>query len=265
MKYQIVLKEHFGLNVLAAAQNHARAEFPNESCGFIARSKYYPCKNTAEDPTKSFEIDDARLTTAITGGKLKAIVHSHPNGPIYPTEWDMRQQIAFDAPFLIVTLNDTDFGEIVGWGDDLPMVPVLERPFIHGVFDCYSLIRDTFRLGREELLKQGIAWPLDPILLPEVPRDDNWWQKSDDDLYTAHFKKFGFHQIKREEAKPGDIFMIAVGDARANPKKRINHAGMLIGGGLLLQHLPARLSRREGASLWARAADMWIRHESAGP
>jgi proteasome lid subunit RPN8/RPN11 len=252
MIYPSTLTQQFKPAVLEAAQQHARAEYPNESCGFIARGKYYACKNYAGDTSKYFEIRDDRYLRALQDDKLQAIVHSHPNGPIYPSEWDMMQQIATDLPFIIITLNDASFGEIVAWGDGLPVAPLVGRPFIHGLYDCYSVIRDAFRLGRAELAQQGIDWPFDPIELPEVPRDDSWWQKENDDLYRAHLRPAGFVEISQSQARPGDGFLVSLGERRANPHKRLNHAGLLIGGNSLLHHLPLRLSRREPAGIWGR-------------
>lgn len=221
---------------------------------------YVECDNAAADMMSNFKIDDPRYETALLNGRLKAVVHSHPNGPIFPSELDMRQQLATNVPWLIVNLNDTNVSDITAWGDELPTAPIIGRPFVHGIFDCYSCVRDTFRLGKEELAKQGIGWPFPPIDLPQVPRDDNWW-KSGQDLYADHLAKEGFKVITLSEARPGDGFLIKVGDGRGNPHKKLNHAGVLVEGDFILHHLPTRPSRREPAGLWARAADIWVRYE----
>ena len=50
--------------------------------------------------------------------------------------------------------------------------PLLERPFIHGSWDCYGLIRDWY------LQERGIS-------LPDFPREDNWWTRGVT-LYVRH-------------------------------------------------------------------------------
>lgn len=259
--YTQTIIDIIGRNAYAAAREHARAEFPKESCGFVAGGEYVACENKAENPQEHFKIVDQRYTKALKTGKIKAIVHSHPNGPIYPSEDDMRGQLATDVPWVIITLNEDKFGDTVAWGDSLPVAPILQRPFCHGVFDCYSLIRDVFRLGRDELLKQQIDWPFARrIVLPEYPRDDGWWQHEDRDLYMTGFREAGFVEITRADARPGDVFLMRLGHTRNNPLRKINHGGLLLEGSQILHHLPTRFSRREPAGLWARAADIWIRY-----
>lgn len=249
---------------IAAACAHAREQYPNESCGFVASEQYVACENKAKDPAKDFEIDDSRYDSAVTSGALKAVIHSHPNGPIFPSGNDMAHQLAVGVPYIILSVNETGVTHYTGFGDQLPKAPIIGRPFVHGIFDCYSVVRDVYALGKDELAKQGILWPLDPIKLPDCARDDDWWM-SDDDLYQANFEKNGFRVISREEARPGDGFLMRLGDARANPKKKLNHAGVLLDKGMILHHLPTRASRREPAAIWHRAADIWLRHEEASP
>jgi proteasome lid subunit RPN8/RPN11 len=259
--YQNAIAQYLGSKVLAAAQAHAREQFPKESCGFVARGKYVACQNQAADPLADFRIEDPRLEKAITAGSLKAIIHSHPNGPIYPSEKDMAQQLATDVPWFIIPLNEDVILDTIGWGDQLPIAPIVGRPFIHGIFDCYAVMRDAYRLGKDKLCEQHIDWPFDPIELPNVARGDGWWRESDRDLYQDGLSKYGFKIISRAEAQPGDVFLMRFGDHRGNPLNKLNHGGVLLNRGEILHHLPGRASRREQAAMWVRAADLWIRYE----
>lgn len=90
------------MEALEAAKTHARAEAPNESCGFIAAGEYVPCANRHRDPENYFRIDDARFDQALIDGSLQALVHSHPRGPAVPSEFDQRQADALDVPSLII-------------------------------------------------------------------------------------------------------------------------------------------------------------------
>lgn len=249
-----------GAIALHDAKQHAARLYPQESCGFIASGVYVPCENVAADPATDFEIRDERLNQAIIDGTLQFIVHSHPDAPLYPSANDMRQQIALGVPWVIIQINETQFGEIAIWGDTLPIAPIIGRPFIHGIFDCYSCLRDAFRLGKDGLARFEIDWPHDPIVLPEVPRDDSWW-KEGGDLYRDHFAKFGFREISRSEARPGDVFLMTIPHQVSNPLRRINHGGVIIDGDQILHHLSGRLSRREPMGYWRRAVDLWIRYE----
>lgn len=249
--------------IIRAAKDHARAEFPKESCGIVVGDDYVPCPNIAEDPENDFEIPTAVSGKLFAAGKVKAILHSHPNGPLFPSQKDMLGQIATNVPWGIVVLDqDGRISEPLMWGDALPIVPLVGRTFMHGIADCYTLVRDIFRLGKEGMAAQGMPdWPFDPVTLPEVPRDDSWWS-GDDDLYTAHLEKEGFKVIPMEQVRPGDCFLKALGTRDTNPHNKLNHAGALVSPDLLLHHLPARLSVREPASLWGRAADLWVRYDA---
>lgn len=239
----------------AAIQAHARADYPKEACGLILDGVYAPRKNIAQDPTQDFEIADAVMLKAHASGKLQAIVHSHPNGPDHPSAADMASQIASGVPWVIVSVGEADAAAPFVFGDGGVIPPVIGREFRHGVTDCYSIIRDVFRLGRERLAEQDVDWPLAPIDVPEFPRDDAWWTRGQD-LYAEGFAKAGFREIPREAARPGDVFLTSI----RSPV--LNHGGVVVGGGLILHHLPLRLSRREPAGIWQNAAAIWLRHNS---
>lgn len=239
--------------VIRDAQLHAREQFPKESCGLVVNGAYVPCENIARDPLVDFEIDPR--VYAKHARKTTAVLHSHPNGPLFPTEMDMVGQLRTNKVWGIIALDDERIGDPVLWGGDLPIPAVIGREFMHGVTDCYALLRDMFRLGRDELAKQDLHdWPFPPIELPDYPRKDGWWL-GDDDFYEIEPPKLGFVEVPFEQVRPGDVFLTKI---RSN---KFNHAGMLVGGGLIVHHLPQRLSRREGASIWGRQAERWIRYQ----
>ena len=245
------------------AKAHARDVFPEESCGLIVAGKYIRCDNIAEPAVNhiaedencacrlcSFEI--AAKVYAKHSAKVEMIVHSHPNGPFFPSKADMEGQLLTGKPWAIFALDEERITDRpVIWGGDIP--PLLGREFMHGVTDCYALIKDAYALGKDELAKQGInGWPFDPIELPEQPRADAWWEKGED-LYVDNFERAGFTET-REAPQPGDVFLMAIRSSK------LNHGGILIGDGLIVHHLPSRWSRREPAGLWGRQAAKWLRY-----
>lgn len=243
--------------VIEAAKKHARAEYPKESCGVVFRGDYVPCVNIAADPLKDFEIASRVYAQFVAQGGVDAILHSHPDGPLFPTQSDMESQILTNVPWGIIPLDDERIGDPIMWGDRLDKTPLIGREFRHGISDCYSLIRDTFALGAEGLKTQGVSsdWPFEPRFLPEVPRDDAWWNIEGQDLYSAGLAKHGFRPIQQHDVRAGDGFLVKV---RSN---KFNHAGLLVTKDLILHHLPGRLSRREPAGMWGRTAELWVRHE----
>lgn len=244
----------------AAIAEHALKEFPNESCGLIIDGVYVPVPNGSPTPRSNFKMLAADYRRATSkGGIVQACIHSHPHQldekPQYgPSADDMRAQISAGIVFGIVVTDGEFVTETMLWGDQLPMQPLLGRRFMHGVADCYTLIRDVYRAGAERCaVEHQIDWPLAPVKLPEVPRDDDWW-KSGGNLYLDHFEKFGFARISLSEVRPGDTFLIKL------RSDTINHGGVMTSDGRILHHLPTRLSSRDQSSIWARVADLWIRH-----
>ncbi len=246
------------------AKKHARQVYPEESCGFIIGGKYLPITNAAADPSLHVADDPAcpcrlcrfRIPDAIYlehEKNLEMVIHSHPDRPAAPTRLDMQSQASMGVAWGIISLDGERISEPLVWGGMTPIKPILGREFVHGVSDCYSLVRDTFFLGKEELALQGIDWPFPSITLPEVPRDDSWWTL-DFDLYATETFKNGFVEIPREQVQPGDGFLACIRSTK------MNHAGLLLSNDLILHHLPQRLSRREPAGLWARQAVKWVRY-----
>lgn len=231
--------------VIANIKQHAAEAYPEEACGIItAKSRYIRMKNTAADPLKDFRISPETLLKY----DVAAIVHSHPDGPSFPSENDMRVQIATAVPWgLCVVDSDRVVSTPCFWGSREYIPELIGRRFRHGPSgsdgcgDCYALIRDWY------LLERGIT-------LPDFPRPDGWWNTGGD-LYTEHFADAGFHEIRPEEVKEGDVFLGRV------LSDVINHGGVYIGGGMILHHLSGRESRREPLGRWVKLIDKWVRYD----
>jgi cell wall-associated NlpC family hydrolase len=228
----------FSNEVLNAIQEHAEAAFPNEAVGFVVNGVYEPKENTHLHPSEEFSVTDADYLDADERG-LEAIVHSHPGGPDHPTLADMRQQQATAVPWGIVSVIDGVASRAFWWGDEVPVPDLVGREFRHGVTDCYSLVRDYFRLEKN-------------VLLPDFPRDWEWWQNGED-LYTENFLATGFTPVQGDP-QPGDCFLAQI----RSPVP--NHAGVYIGDGLVLHHLVNRLSRREPVFPWMKFITRWVRY-----
>jgi proteasome lid subunit RPN8/RPN11 len=210
---------------------HARAEAPRESCGLILGDDYVRCRNVADDPVRSFEIDGATMVLARQSGRLRAVIHSHPDGPACPTRTDMAYQAEGEIPWGIVALNPVHGAELFFFGDSLPIAPYEGRVFRHGVADCYALVRDWYR--REKALT-----------LPLTPRDPGWWDIGQN-VIEDNLGQFEFDALGPEaELEVGDVPLFQVA-ARV-----INHTGIYLGHGLVLHHLGNRLSRVDVLGPW---------------
>jgi cell wall-associated NlpC family hydrolase len=229
----------FDASVIAAMQAHAEAEYPRECVGVVVDGSYRPENNTHPTPETHFKIDDARLAELVLQ-PLQAIVHSHPDQPAHPSEADMRQQLATNVPWGIVPVVQGHAGIPFFWGTGVPVPELVGRPFRHGVTDCYSMIRDWYRLERN-------------IVLPDYARSWEWWNTGGN-LYDEYFADAGFAPI-HGDPEIGDVFLSQIRSPVTN------HAGIYIGEGLILHHLTDRLSRREPVYGWQKFITRWIRHQ----
>ncbi|PHM45224.1 peptidase P60 [Xenorhabdus miraniensis] len=101
--------------------------------------------------------------------------------------------------------------------------PLLGRPFVHGIWDCFSIVRDWYQLER------GIE-------IPNFARSDGWWNRGEN-LYLKNYASAGFVECS-DELQVGDVIIMQV---QANEP---NHAGVYIGEGLMLHHMYGQLSNR---------------------
>lgn len=236
MAFKVPVFEH----AMAAAKAHALSQWPKESCGLIVNGGYVPCENKATNPEEDFVIGDDMVL--LNNGGIDAVVHSHPKGNRYPSARDMQGQMDMGCPWAIIPCNENETMPEVWWGDFMLEQSLLKREFIHGVSDCYALIRAYY-------------WQERKIILPEFPRDIEWWKAGGDFYQHANFSKAGFVRIEQEEAAIGDVF---IGQVRSDVP---NHGGILLDHGEGLHHLDGRLSRREPIGPWQRYITYWLRYK----
>lgn len=227
--------------VIQDMQAHGEAEFPRESCGLVIETAsgvcYLPRANSAEDPQADFRISPQAYAGAARQGRILAVVHSHPDCPSHPSESDMAGQLASNLPWAIVPVLGTQEGtghslRPLWWGPGVPVAPLLEREFVHGLADCYACARDWYRTERG-------------ITLPDFARPDAWWEKGGN-LLVAQLASAGFVRCddSDEPEQVGDGFIMQI------QSQVPNHCAVYLGGGLILHHLANRLSRTEPVHRW---------------
>lgn len=115
---------------------------------------------------------------------------------------------------------------------DLIYEELLGRKFEHGVTDCYSLLRDFFKMNLD-------------LELTDYARPDDWWLDPKFNLYEDGFRKEGFYDLKLNDFSsvlPMDVFLISVPDPRNMSVHRINHCAIYIGDGQIIHHPYMKLS-----------------------
>lgn len=210
-----------------------RAEFallaatsaPFEACALLVevnqRVELVPAENLSRERDR-FTLSPYCWAKADALGEVVGIVHSHVEHDAQPSPADLEACEASGLPWWIYSIKSKQWShfEPKGYTPDL-----VGREFVHGVTDCYSIVRDYYRQ------RLGVA-------LPNYSRAVEWWQNGED-LYQQHFAEQGFREITLAQIQPGDAILMRIAS------KVPNHAAIYLGDGVILHHLQGIISRRE--------------------
>ncbi len=111
-------------HILEEMISHAREDFPLECCGILAGrdenvEKIYRVPN--KDQSRVSYLMDPKEQIRIfkemrnSGLELKAIYHSHPNHPAYPSHTDVNLAFYPEAVYVIISINNKGETEIRGF------------------------------------------------------------------------------------------------------------------------------------------------------
>lgn len=226
-----------------AAEQHAATEAPREACGLVViikgRERYWPCRNLAVG-TDQFVLDPVDYAAADDAGDIMTVVHSHPSTPAEPSQADRVSCEASGLPWLIYGVQAQRWAYMEPSGYQAPLVG---REWSHGVLDCYSLIRDWFRI------EHG-------LVLPNFERRDEWWLNGGN-LYLENFRAAGFVEIDPADIQPGDGILMQV----MSPVP--NHGAVYLGDNRIIHHVQGRLSCRDNyTEFWRQRTTQVVRHEN---
>lgn len=232
---------HDTINLLRSDMlQHAAAAYPQECCGIIIQTAAGPAYRRArnmlagsDEARDRFEIHPSDWAAAEDAGAVLAIVHSHPDACAHPSQADRVMCERTECTWVIV-----------GWPSEAVVViepvgyeaPLEGREFVHGVLDCYTLIRDYYQ--------RSLA-----ITLPDFERPDGWWERGAT-LYRDGFGEAGFIEVEGPP-QAHDVLLMKVAS------RVENHGAIYIGDGSILHHLYGRLSCTD---VWG---GYWVDHTTA--
>jgi proteasome lid subunit RPN8/RPN11 len=208
----------------ADAEAHALAEYPRESVGLVVSTKgkprYIACRNLSDDPDR-FILHPEDYAAAEDIGEIAVIVHSHPDAGPEPSNHDLASHATSRTAWWIVGIQQgvATWHEMPASGE----LPLERRVFVHGVIDCYTLVRDYYRM------ELGIT-------LMDFHRDDEWWHNGGN-LYVDNFEKAGFLQV--DSPQEGDLLVMAIGSPTPC------HGAIWLPGDVILHHFYGRMSCKE--------------------
>lgn len=187
----------------------AKERYPNEMCGVLTLDgAFIETKNTHPTPSECFRIDARDLYNLSNEHTVTAIVHSHPKTSAVPSDKDMLSMHTHDLPFVIVG----EHGDVVTHYPK--QAPLLRRPYVHGLYDCFSIVRDYYarELG---------------IQINDYERSQHWYEDAThQDLYAENFKAEGFVVVPngKNNLQRHDVLLCRLGNSHF-----INHALIYLG------------------------------------
>lgn len=222
------MKQYFYNHIIRDVKEHALSEFPKECVGVVWDNNYFPLVNIHPEPTTDFRMSQSDYLKYKDG--LQAIIHSH-NNFLHASKKDMETQINAAVPFGIANVHNNNV-QVFFFGDQLPTQDLFGRPFISGVYDCYSLARDYYKIV------YGVE-------LPNIPREFDYWSNPQDDRFfedqmSKLFASGGWRIVDKKDLQPGDGLMF-----RLRSSKVLNHCGVYIGDGYFVNHMDHKLSLKE--------------------
>ena len=220
------------MNWKETALAHAKDQDPDESCGLLlnirGKERYHPCRNLSAQSDEYFILDPEDYIKGSNLGTITAIIHSHPDTPPVASQADKMSCEQTKLPWYIVNPKTETWGYYEPCGYKAPL---LGRPWVWAVTDCWSLIVDWYK---EE---KGIQ-------LLDYERPTRIEEFTDDPVFEKYLPSRGFRLLKPDEPlMNGDVLAMSI------LGKGLNHVGIFIDGDVL-HHSADRLSCREPYNPW---------------
>ena len=220
------------MNWKEAALAHAKEQDPEESCGLLlnikGKQRYYPCRNLSAQLDEYFILDPEDYIKASNLGDITAIIHSHPDTPPVASQADKMSCEQSKLPWYIVNPKTETWGYYEPCGYKAPL---LGRPWVWAVTDCWSLIVDWYKEERS-------------IELLDYERPTRIEEFTNDPVFERYLPSRGFRLLKPDEPLiNGDVLAMSI------LGKGLNHVGIFIDGDVL-HHSADRLSCREPYNPW---------------
>jgi proteasome lid subunit RPN8/RPN11 len=216
---------------------HVLACYPQEACGIVLDNVFIPLENIADNPGDSFRISADYYEQY--QDTMQAVIHSHTHiehelDPRTPSLEDMKGADATDIPWGIVHCDGTNLSEIL-WFNTTEVPPLLNRPYIPNVYDCFTLVRDFYRQ----------EYDIDLGLHPRPAKWDSWdisyiwkWMEIWKDIFIP---------LEEEDVpRYGDVVLFHIGSTYPT------HLGICISDETMIHHLYNKYSCEDKIHRWKR-------------
>lgn len=210
---------------------HVIACYPEECCGLVMQKsrvqKFVPLKNAHSDPMSHFVPDAQEYFDATneSGWEVVTLVHSHcgDGANTFPSDSDVANCNEHQIPYTIVSWPEGDMRII-----QPEQMPLIGRPWVLGVYDCWGLIMEFHKL-------HGVH-------LNDYRVDNRWWIDGSKNFYQDNWRDAGF--VQKSDLKFGDMIIFQI----SSPVW--NHAGIYVGDNTIIHHTEGKLSKRDYLTGW---------------
>ena len=211
---------------------HAKDQDPKESVGLLlnvrGKERYFPCQNLAITSHQHFILNPEDYVKADNTGDITAIIHSHPVTPAVASEADKISCEESNLPWHIVNPKTETWGYYEPCGYKPPLIG---RPWVWGITDCYSLVRSWYKQEKNIELRDWER-PTTPEEFIQNP------------MFESCAWRTGFRELRNDEKlENGDLLFMSI---LANG---LNHVAIFLDGDVL-HHLTDRLSCKEPYNQW---------------
>jgi len=239
-------------SVIEKIREIAAKEYPKEACGYVIagkkRAEVVQCENISEEPTKFFRIARAETTRIADQGELLAVWHTHPEGNSEPSDADLASVEVMGIPWIIQGLrraeNESfDFAPYTVTNPSGFQMPYTQRPYVPGIFDCWSLAVDYY--------ERDMGIRLNRYPYTQDSGEPGYF------LFPTQYEHEGLVKLQHgTEPKKGDIFFMQI------LGERPNHCAIYLGDDRIIQHMHGRLSNLDVFGSRSKFVTHHLRHKS---
>ncbi len=218
--------------IKAKVKAHALKDNPYEACGYICANylgevSVVPCENMAHNKRGRFSVHPKMEAEAEKHGQIVAFYHSHAGEFAIPENNRFSKEdldISYEAclPALLYVHPDDTWHYYQP--DTYEPSDLLGRPFIWGIWDCYSLVKDHFK--KKKGVKLGTYLP-----------PDNATSLSDFG-YERFIANEPFHEVSFEELKEDDVIIFKI------KSNFCNHSAVYLGNNEFIHQPINRMSSK---------------------
>lgn len=242
------------VTLLETMRAEGALRYPEEACGLVValengKSVAVPCANISTVPKLHFQISPVDYVATAKLGKVIGVWHTHCEISPSPSDADKASCEMLGMPWYILSVFKNEVGEFAFSEMTITApsgfeMPYLGRPYVSGVFDCYSILLDYYK--REYGIRMNDY--------PRIKEDGS----SGIAYFTEKYEDEGFVRLIGQEPKPGDVFFIQMAD-----RIRPDHLAVYLGDEMILHHNTGRLSKRDlYGGYWVKHTVGHFRHKS---